>query len=153
MVQHADALYEIERLSERFELQDVALRVFDVRDAQLSRLSLRVGEARGAQVDRQNPGRREPLRRLNRLLPGTATGYQHVDVVALAHKASFDTELFRHEGLEPNAAIDRGRPDPSWIRTLLVLARYLSRDLIVDGCQPFQREAIVALLKRFLYLL
>src|ERR1700690_2827580 len=70
VVQYADTLDEIEGLADGFQPQNVGLYVFDVRDAQLSRFSLRVGEARCTKVDRQNRRRWKSLRRLDRLLCG-----------------------------------------------------------------------------------
>src|SRR4051812_31718927 len=80
MVQHADALDEIEALADQSQLQNVSLCVFDVNEAELSRLSLCVGEARATKIDGQNLRRWKSLRRLNRLLSGTATRDEHIDI-------------------------------------------------------------------------
>ncbi len=90
------------------EPQNVGLRVFDVPDAQLPRLSLRVGEARCAEIDRQNLRRGKSLRRLDRLLSGSATGYEHIDLVIPTREArGLETELARQEGAKWDGAVDR----------------------------------------------
>ena len=101
MMQHADALDEIEGLANGSEPQNVGPCVFDVPDAQLPRLALRVGEARCTEIDRQNPRRWKSLRRLDRLLSGAATSYEHIDLVIPTREArGFETELARQEGAE-----------------------------------------------------
>jgi hypothetical protein len=100
MVQHADRFYEVEGLVDGSQPQNVSLCVFDVHNAQLARLSLREGEACCTEIDGQNPRRRKSLRRLDRLLPGTATRYEHIDPVILTREArGSNTELARQEGL------------------------------------------------------
>src|SRR5262249_24114161 len=154
MVQHADALDKIEGPADGAQSENVGLCVFDVRNASLSRFSLRVGEARSTEIHRQNFRRWKSLRRLYRLLSGAATGDEHVDLAVLSREGgSLETELALEEGTERGGAIDRRRPDPSRIRMILVLAGDPSGRVIVDRGQLLQRGAVFVLLNGLFHLL
>ena len=60
----------------RLERHDVGLGEFDIGDAELRRLALRIGKAGEAEIDRQHARVGKAPRRVDRLLAGAAAGDQ-----------------------------------------------------------------------------
>src|SRR6266536_6663098 len=122
MMQHADRDDRVERSTDRAEIHEIGLRVFDVREAKLARLPFCVAEARQTQIDSEDARVWKLLGRADRFAAGAASGNQEID------RASFG-EWMRRREREPLAQViaERGRSaggrqsHPAWIRALLVL--------------------------------
>ena len=123
----------IERLVEPGKLQDVSLRIVDRLDTELARLSLRVGEAGAAQIDRQDFCTRDIEREIQRVLPSAAAGDQNVaGGLSGRPQRRVRKHLLLEEGIERNRFAQLRKLDPARVRIFLVLALDLERDVVLD---------------------
>ena len=81
MVQHADAINEVELPAQCGQLHDVRLRVFDVSDAEFYGFSKRVSQAVQAEIDRQDMGICIARRDVKRLLARAASCDQNLRIL------------------------------------------------------------------------
>jgi len=108
VVQDAAGVDCVEPAVERAELQDVGLGVIDLRETQLARLALRIGETRQAEIDRENAHIGEFAGDLDRVPARAAAGDEHV-AIALPEAERGRREAAAQMGAQRFARLLRGR--------------------------------------------
>src|SRR5262245_60757723 len=98
-----------------------------------ARLANGVSEAGAAQVDGKHARLREPLRGLDRVLPGAAAGDEDIDAAlrqGCANRRCW--KLAAQIPVDRHRLADRCRLDPARVGHVLVLALNLARDVVLD---------------------
>ena len=78
MMQHPDGRDDVESAGEVPELEDVGLRILNIRNAELPRLAYGIADAAQAEVYCQDTETSEPLGHDNRLTSGAAPRDEHL---------------------------------------------------------------------------
>src|SRR5262249_28109823 len=140
MMQDAAGLDQIEPACKRPDLEDIGLRILDVANAKRAGLAQREAEAGAAEVDGEYPRARKPLRGLDRVLAGAATGDQHVEAATRCGEPDRrGRELAPQVPFNRRRLTARRRLEPARVGHRLVLALDLERYLVVDRRQRRDR--------------
>src|SRR5262249_60495527 len=128
--------------------EDIGLRILDVANAKRAGLAQREAEAGAAEVDGEYPRARKPLRGLDRVLAGAATGDQHVEAATRCGEPDRrGRELAPQVPFNRRRLTTRRRLEPARVGHRLVLALDLERYLVVDRRQRRDRLPDVAFLQ------
>ena len=150
MVKHPGREHDVERPAERVEIEDIAVKVVDIGDAEFAGLAAGIGEAGAAEVDGRDLRPGQAARDLDRLLARAAAGDEDLRCGQCSRRgvAEVQAKLVDHLR-EGHAALARPRADPARIGVGLVLASDLFRDLVGDLSEGRDPAAQVGLLFRF----
>src|SRR5258706_16481377 len=133
MVQHPAGLDDVENAADRLKLQNVGLRVLDIVQPQLARLSLGVTETGQAEIDGKHLRSCEASRSFDRMLAGAAAGDQDFRRALLADVAEIDQgKLTTEVGVNRRRLAYRRRLHPPWIGVFLVLLLDCKRHAVLD---------------------
>ncbi len=152
MMQHAAGVDRVEPALERPQFENVGLRIFDLPEAQFPGFAYCVGEARAAEVDREDARMGKTPGDFHRMPAGAAAGDEHF---ALA------SGVGKRDGRKAEAQIAadgllrrlRRRLDPARIGVFLVLLPDRGRDGVRNGGEPRDRLGDIALRPRLANLL
>ena len=141
MVEHADALDEVEAAVDRSELENVGLRVFEIGHAKFAGLARRIGEARQAEVDGQHARAGETLRGFDRVLAGAAAGDQDIDFGFAERAECRGGEFVAQVLIDPQRLLRQVGLGPARIGIFLVLLPHPQRHVVLDRRQRRDRGA------------